>query len=82
MNTIKNEPVLTAGAVVGAIMATLAALVALGVININPEQMGAIGAALTAVVGLALPVVGAFVARQYVTPVSNPKDNEGNALTP
>ena len=80
MNTIKNEPVLTAGAVVGAIMATLAALVALGVININPEQMGAIGAALTAVVGLVLPVVGAFVARQYVTPVANPRDNDGNRL--
>lgn len=80
MKTIQNEPVLTAGAIVGAIMATLAALVALGVIDISSDQMSAIGAALTAVFGLVLPIVGAWVARRYVTPVSNPRDNDGNPL--
>lgn len=80
MKTIQNEPVLTAGAIVGAIMAVLTALVALGVIDISGEQMSAIGAALTAVISLILPIVGAIVARRYVTPVSNPKDNDGNPL--
>lgn len=81
MKTIQNEPVLTAGAIVGAIMATLTALVALGVIDISSDQMSAIGAALTAILGLLLPIVGAIVARRYVTPVSNPRDNDGNPLT-
>lgn len=80
MRTIQNEPVLTAGAIVGAIMATLAALVALGVIAISPEQMSAIEKALGAILALLLPIVGAWVARRYVTPVSNPRDNDGNPL--
>ena len=80
MKTIQNEPVLTAGAIVGAIMATLAALVALGVIDITPEQMSAVEKALGAILALVLPVVGAWIARRYVTPVANPRDNDGNAL--
>ena len=81
-NLVTNEPVMTVGLIVGAIMATLAMLVSLGVINIDPEQMSAIETALASILALVLPLIGAFVARSQVTPVANPHDNEGNPLTP
>ena len=80
LTRINNEPVVTAGAIIGAIMAALTAMVALGVIDITPEQVSAIEALLVALVPLILSVVGAVVARRYVTPVANPRDNDGNEL--
>lgn len=82
MTTIKNEPVMTAGAVIGAIMAVLTALVALDVISITPEQISAVEAVLVAVVPLLLSLIGAVVARRYVTPVANPRNNAGEQLVP
>jgi ABC-type nickel/cobalt efflux system permease component RcnA len=73
---------MSAGAVVGAVMATLAMLVALGVINLEPSQMGAIETALVALVGLVVPLLGAWLARSKVTPVANPHNDAGERLVP
>jgi len=35
---------------------------------------------LMAVVVLALPIVGALIARRFVTPLADPKDNDGVEL--
>jgi hypothetical protein len=55
----------TAGAIVGALGAGLVMLVSLGVINLSPEQQTNILAFAAAV----LPLVGALIARRFVTPV-------------
>ena len=80
LTKINNEPVITAGAIIGAIMAVLTALVALDVISITPEQISAVEPVLVAVVPLLLSLIAAVVARRYVTPVANPRDNDGNEL--
>jgi hypothetical protein len=79
---MQNEPVITAAAAVGALMSILAALVALGVIDLSPEQMGAIEKTIVAVVPIALSLIGAWIARKQVTPLSNPRDDQGRKLRP
>jgi hypothetical protein len=79
---MQNEPVITAAAAVGALMSILAALVALGVIDLSPDQMGAIEKAIVAVVPIALSLIGAWIARKQVTPLSNPRDDQGRKLRP
>ena len=78
----EREPVMTAGAIVGAVMAVMAALVMLGVVNLDPEQLSAIETALLALLTLFLPIAGAWAARQQVTPMSDPRDDEGRRLVP
>lgn len=74
---MSNEPVLSAGAIAGAISAILVALVSLGVIDLTPEQQAAILAAVVAV----LPIAMALWARMQVTPLVDPTDEDGEALT-
>lgn len=51
---LKREPVLTVlGGLNGAVLAVLACLQALGVINLDPTQLAAISGAIIAVTGLA-----------------------------
>lgn len=76
-NLLNREPVMTVGGIVGAIMATLAVLVSLGVIKLEPEQMSAIETALVAVASLLFPLVGAWIARGQVTPVNDPRTAAG-----
>ena len=49
---MKREPVLSAGAIVGAILSIATALIAFGVIDWTEAQLGALEAALLAVVPL------------------------------
>ena len=77
---MNREPVLTAGAIVGAILSLVAALVAFGVVDWSEEQIGALEAALVAIVPMVLSLVGAWLARRQVTPVSDPRDNDGTPL--
>ena len=72
-----NEPVFTAGAIVAAIGALLAALVSLGVIHLSPEQQTAILTAAAAI----LPLAAALWARQQVTPLTQPRDTDGTPLS-
>ena len=67
---MKTEPVLTAGAIAGVIMAGLAMAVSLGWLRLSDEQMQAIQAFVLPVLGLVLPVAAALVARRFVTPTA------------
>lgn len=70
-----NEPVAIIAAIVGLIEAVIALLPLFGV-ALTVEQQ----AALMGVVVAAGSVVSAVWARSLVTPVANPKDNDGNVL--
>lgn len=81
---MKSEPVLTAGAVAGVIMAALTMAVSLGWLRLDETQMGSIQAFLVAALSLVVPVTAAFWARSLVTPTADPKlpDGEPAALVP
>ena len=74
---IQQEPVITAGAISGAVGAVLVALVSIGVLDLTPEQQAAVLAALVAV----LPIAMAIWARAKVTPLISATDVDGEALT-
>ena len=74
---MKTEPVLTAGAIAGVIMAGLAMAVSLGWLNLADSQMQAIQAFVLPVLGLVLPIGAALWARGKVTPVASPRTESG-----
>ena len=74
---MKTEPVLTAGAIAGVIMAGLAMAVSLGWLRLDEAQMGSIQTFLVAALALGVPVVGALIARRFVTPTAAPRTPEG-----
>ncbi|MGK2953561.1 MAG: hypothetical protein ACSLEZ_14420 [Thiobacillus sp.] len=74
---IQREPVLSSGAIAGAVGAVLVALVSLGLLDLTPEQQAAVLAALVAV----LPIAMALWARAQVTPLINATDVDGESLT-
>lgn len=74
---IEEEPVLTYGLIVTVISAGIAMLMALNVITLTQEQFAAVMAFVSA-----LAILGAAVVRKYVTPLSDPQDNDGNKLVP
>jgi hypothetical protein len=77
MNKIKREPVLSAGAIAGAIGTLIALAVNLGWLNLTPEQVSSLNQALVPLVVLAMPIATAYLARRKVTPVSNPRMADG-----
>ena len=83
MNKIKakvqGEPVVSIGAVVGAIMATLVTLISLNVINLTTEQLESIGKALNdwgALLVLALPIITGLIQRRFVSPYEKEEAEE------
>ena len=74
---MNREPVLTAATISSAVVALLALLVAFG-IDLTKEQQ----AAILGVVAVAAPLIVAAVSRRKVTPLSDPKDEQGRELTP
>lgn len=74
---MKSEPVLTAAAVAGLIMAGLTMAVSLGWLRLDESQMQAIQGFVLPLVGLVLPVAAGLWARNRVTPVANPKTEDG-----
>jgi hypothetical protein len=81
---MKNEPVLTAAAIAGLIMAGLGMAVSLGWLKLDESQMQAIQAFVLPLAGLVLPLAAGLWARGKVTPVADPKtpDGEPAALVP
>ena len=74
---MKKEPLATKSVVVAAVTALIGVVVAFG-LPLSTEQQAAI-LALTAVVA---PIVLALFARKDVTPVADPKTDEGEPLVP
>lgn len=74
---MKTEPVAVAGTVSGLIMAGLAMAVSLGWLRLDDAQMGSIQTFVVALVGFAVPVAAALIARRFVTPLAAPKTAAG-----
>ncbi len=74
---MKNEPVLTAAALAGLIMAGLTMAVSLGWLRLDETQMQAIQGFVLPLVGLVLPLAAALWARGKVTPTAAPKTQTG-----
>ena len=78
MNKIKREPVLVAGSIAGVISAGIIMLVNLGVLSWTPEQIESFNSFVIPAVALATPIAGAYLARRKVTPISDPRDEDGD----
>lgn len=72
-----TEPVVVINSIIAVITAVIAALVTGGVLQVSPDQQQQIVGIVVAIGAL----VATFISRSQVTPVANPKDNEGNRLT-
>jgi integral membrane sensor domain MASE1 len=75
---VNREPVITRAAVA----AVLAALLGLLGVKLAPEIESALVDALFALAPAVVALVGAWLARKKVTPVSDPRDESGEALVP
>lgn len=76
---MNREPVVTAAAIAGVVMAFLAMAVSLNWLRLTPEQMDTIQAFILPTLGLLLPVGAALFARSKVTPTAAPKTPDGEA---
>ena len=74
---MKTEPVLTAGAITGVLMAGLFMAVSLGWLHLNETQLGSIETFAGALLALLLPVLISLWPRSQVTPVSSPHTADG-----
>lgn len=74
---LQENPGITGAVVAGLFGLLVKALSSYG-INLTPE----VEAFVTALIMVIFPIVGAYVARNWTTPLIRPEDNEGNALTP
>ena len=70
-----REPLITAGAITGAVTAVIALVVAFGV-DVTEDQQ----AAILGVVAVIAPAVVALWSRRKVTPLADPKDTDGTPL--
>jgi len=70
----RPEPV----SIASAVQAVLAAAVTLGWLNLDSVTVATIGTVVAAVIA----AVTTLIARSRVTPVKDPRDNTGKALTP
>lgn len=76
MNLPKTEPVLSYGLIVAVISAGIAMAMSLGWIELTEQQFTDVMLFVSAFM-----VLGAAIVRQYVTPLVNPKDSDGEPLT-
>jgi hypothetical protein len=82
----RPRPVLLANTIAGGISAVATAvfggLVALGVVDLTAEQVGAVVAMIAAPLSLIATLVAAWYGQTQVTPLKNPVDAEGTSLVP
>lgn len=72
---MKREPLVTAGTLAGVLSATFVVMIAFG-FNIDEDKQ----AAILGIVAVLFPIVSPLFARSKVTPVSDPRDDDGNEL--
>jgi hypothetical protein len=70
-----REPLITAATITGAVTAVLALLVEYGIDITDGQQQ-----AILAVVAVAAPLIVALAARRKVTPVADPRADDGTPL--
>jgi len=76
--TFQREPLAIITAIITVIEMLLPMLVVLNVVVLSAEQIAAIMAFVVALGGLA----GVFFVRPRVTPIADPRNNEGKSLVP
>jgi uncharacterized membrane protein YkgB len=76
--TFQREPLAIITAIITVIEMLLPMLVVLNVVSLSADQIAAIMAFVVALGGLA----GVFFVRPRVTPVADPRNNEGKTLVP
>ena len=74
---MEREPLLTKASWVALVTAVIAVAVAFGLPLTDEQQK-----ALIALAGVLAPLAAAVWARGQVTPVADPRDDDGNRLTP
>lgn len=77
-DTIKKEPVMTAATITPIVLVVVRVVESVFGVEVDAETQTALVALLVTV----LPIALAYVARQRVTPVSSPFDNDGVPLVP
>lgn len=75
---MKREPIAVINAIVTFAQALIPLLLAFGVFQLTKEQSGAITSAVVAWGGL----MGTVLGRNLVTPVADPRNNDGKPLKP
>jgi len=83
MMKAQNEPVVVAGLVTAALEMVIAFSLSMGWIDWDSNQIASFNnlvVALAALAVVAIPLIGAYMARARVTPVANPRNNEGVEL--
>ena len=74
---MNREPVLTAAALAGLIMAFLTMAVSLGWLRLTETQLGSVETFAGALLALLLPVLISLWPRSQVTPLAAPKTEDG-----
>ena len=74
---MKTEPVLTAGAITGVLMAGLFMAVSLGWLHLTETQLGTVETFAGALLALLLPILVSLWPRSQVTPLAAPKTEDG-----
>ena len=74
---MKSEPVLTAGALTGVLMAGLFMAVSLGWLHLTETQLGTVETFAGALLALLLPILISLWPRSKVTPVICPRTEDG-----
>ena len=77
---MNREPVLTASILTGLILSGLTFLAQRGVINWTADDASALAEFLGYAAPIVIVLVGGFIARYFVTPVSDPRDMDGAPL--
>lgn len=76
MIQLQREPVVTAAVIQAFVVALLTALIAFNVPLTDPQKLAIVG-----VVEVVAPFVAAWYQRQHVTPMIDPRDDDGQPLT-
>ena len=77
MTTLQREPVVISGLIIAVIQAGIIMARLMGWWQLTDEQFAGVMAFVAAVIAL-----GTFVLRRYVTPVIDPRDENGAPLVP
>lgn len=78
---MNREPVISAAAILGLVQATVVLAVSMGWIDLSADQQKNIYAFAAACLALALPLIGGWLVRSRVTPLVDPRDEDGARLS-
>jgi hypothetical protein len=83
VSRLSKEPVLTANAIIGLVIAALLVIQEMGWIDLTPNQLESWKTLVTIAIPILITVGGSYILiRPKVTPMVDPRDKDGNKLTP